>query len=90
MLTFKIVSLNGGTEPIECDSVHLILCDSTEGKDGGSIGIRTGHIRSLLSVAGGKVSAYLDAKEIFSCQSDGGFATVEDDTVTLVTQKYTM
>ena len=90
MLTFKIISLNGSTEPIECDSVHLILRDSTEGKGGGSMGVRTGHIKSLLSVADGKVNAYLNSKEIFSCTTVGGFATVEDDTVTLVTQKYTV
>ncbi len=87
MLELKIVSLNGGIDPVKCDSVNLILCDDDMGNRGGSIGIREGHIKSLLSVDRGKVSAYLNGEEIFFCQTAGGFATVENDIVTVVTEK---
>lgn len=86
MLELKIVSLNKSIDPVKCDSVNLILCDDDMGNGGGSIGIRQGHIKSLLSVAKGKVTAYLDGKEVFSCQTEGGFATVENDIVTVVTE----
>ena len=87
MLTLKIVSKNGSLGPVSCDSVHLNLPDDTLGKGGGSMGIRPGHIKSLISLERGEVKAYLEGKEIFSCQTDVGFATVEDDVVTVVTEK---
>lgn len=77
-------------EPVECDSIHLLLCDNNMGKGGGSIGIRQGHVKSLLSIEKGKVSAYLNGNEIFSCVTKGGFATVEHDTVTVVTEECKM
>ncbi len=86
MLTLKIVSKNGCLGPVSCDSVHLNLPDDTLGKGGGSMGIRTGHIKSLISVERGRITAYLEGKEIFSCQTDVGFATVENDNVTVVTE----
>lgn len=87
MLELKIVSLNGSIDPVKCDSVNFILCDDDMGKGGGSIGIRTGHVKSLLSIDKGEVVAYLDGKKIFSCFTEGGFATVENDTVTVVSEK---
>ena len=87
MLTLKIVSKDGVKVPVECDSVHLRVCDDTNGCGGGSMGIRAGHIRSLISVDRGPVTAYLDGKEIFSRTIDGGFATVENDVITIVTEK---
>ncbi|MBR4881568.1 MAG: hypothetical protein IKU19_06510 [Clostridia bacterium] len=89
MLTLKIVSKEGVSTPVECDSVHLKVCDNTLGQGGGSMGIRPGHIKSLISVERGPVVAYLDGKEIFSLDTDGGFATVENDNVTIVTEKIT-
>ena len=87
MLTLKIVSKNGSLGPVSCDSVHLNLPDDTLGKGGGSMGIRPGHIKSLISLERGRITAYLEGNEIFSCQTDVGFATVEDDVVTVVTEK---
>lgn len=87
MLTLKIVSKDGTAKPVECESVHLMVADDNMGEGGGSMGIRTGHIKSLISLDRGPVIAYLDGKEIFSCKTDGGFATVENDIVTVVTEK---
>ena len=86
MLTLKIVSKKGCLGPVSCDSVHLNVADDTMGKGGGSMGIRQGHIKSLVSLERGKVTAYLEGKEIFSCQTDVGFATVENNQVTVVTE----
>ena len=87
MLTLKIVSKDGTRPPVECDSVHLNVCDDTMGRGGGSMGIRAGHIKSLICLDRGPVTAYLEGKEIFSCITDGGFATVENDIITIVTEK---
>lgn len=87
MLTLKIVSKNGSSPVVECDSIHLTVADDTTGKGGGSMGIRPGHIKSLISLGRGGVTAYIDGKEIFSCMTDVGFATVENDNVTIVTEK---
>ncbi len=87
MLTLKIVSKNGSSTPVECDSVHLTVCDDNNGCGGGSMGIRQGHVKSLISVDYGPITAYIEGKEIFSCKTDGGFATVENDIVTVVTEK---
>ena len=86
MLTLKIVSKKGIKGPVSCDSVHLNVADDTMGKGGGSMGIRTGHIKSLISLERGEVKAYLEGREIFSCSTDVGFATVENDNVTIVTE----
>ena len=86
MRKLKIVSKNGSAFSIDCDSVHLTVADNGMGQGGGSMGIRGGHIKSLISLGGGPVSAYTDGKEIYSAVAEGGFATVEDDTVTLVTE----
>lgn len=87
MLTLKIVSAIGSVSSFECDSVHLTVSDNDMGQGGGSMGIREGHIKSLISLDRGSITAYTDGKEILSAVSDGGFATVEDNTVTVVTKK---
>ena len=87
MLTLRIVTKQGTSQSIECDSVHLSVVDDVLGEGGGSMGIRTGHIRSLISVDKGPVTAYLNGKEIFSANVGVGFATVENDTVTIVTER---
>lgn len=87
MLTLRIISKEGSAGPVECDSVHLTVADDNMGRGGGSMGIRAGHIKSLISVDQGFVTAYLSGKEIFSCKTAGGFATVENDSVTVVTER---
>ena len=87
MLTLKIVSKKGTGSAVKCDSVHLVTVDDTTGKGGGRLGIRPGHIKSLISVDEGPVRAYLDGKEIFFAIVGTGFATVENDIVTIVTER---
>ena len=87
MLTLKMISKDGSFDPVECDSVHLPVSDDTAGRGGGSMGIRQGHIRSLICLDTGSVTAYLLEKEIFRCKTSGGFATVENDTVTVVSEQ---
>ncbi len=66
---------------IECDSVRLSIADSISGKFSGSYGIRRGHARAVLALAPGKISVSLDGREIFSAETQGGFAVVENNEV---------
>ena len=75
---------------VRCDSVRLIVSDSLDGKrPGGSVGIRRGHIPALLAVAPGAVHAFAGGREIFSCETSGGIASVGGDLVALTTGSFT-
>lgn len=78
----------GALSPIECDSVHLTVCDDSNGKNGGSYGIRKGHIKALIALEQGNVTALLNNETVFSAENGKGFATVENDVVTLVIEEY--
>lgn len=84
-----VISTPKGTnKPIECDSVHLTIHDDCKGKNGGSYGIRKGHVKALIALEKGKTIALKDNKEIFSAETDTGFATVENDVITMVIDNY--
>ncbi|MBQ7295958.1 MAG: hypothetical protein IJW86_07165 [Clostridia bacterium] len=80
-LTFTLLTPHRKFTPMECDSVKLSIADSISGKFSGSYGIRKGHARAVLALAPGKISVSLDGQEIFSAESQGGFATVENNEV---------
>lgn len=87
VIILKIVTPESLVGPFECDSVHFIITDDKTGNGGGEYGVRSGHIRSVISVDKGNVTAYLDGKQVFETKVDGGFATVENNIVTIVTEK---
>ncbi|MBQ0083590.1 MAG: hypothetical protein KBS52_02340 [Clostridiales bacterium] len=72
---------------LECDSVHLSVKDGSSGKGGGSYGIRKGHAKAILALEKGKISAYQDGNLLKSFDCEEGFARVEKDSVTVVTEK---
>ena len=87
-LILKIVTPSGNRDPIRCDSVHLTICDDLNGKGGGSYGIRAGHAKSLLSLDKGVIKAFLSGQNLLTGKNDIGFATVEQDAVTVVTDAF--
>lgn len=88
-LTLKIVTPRGGYGPYACDSIHLTVSDNAKGKGGGSYGIRAGHIKALLSLSAGKISAYRSGGLVLAGVCGNGFATVAQDAVTVVAEEYT-
>lgn len=86
MLTLNILSPEGRHPAVTCDSVHLILSDDDTGKGGGSCGIRTGHAKAMLALSKGSITAFMKEEKVFEVQTGGGFATVENDVVTVVAQ----
>ncbi len=87
-LILIIATPNGSLPPIECDSVHLTVCDDAKGKNGGSYGIRKGHVNAIFSLESGKTTALLNGETVFSANTSNGFATVNQDTVTVVIENY--
>ena len=83
-LTFTLFTLHRKLPPVECDSIKLSIADSVSGKFSGSYGIRKGHAKAILALAPGKISVSLDGREIFSAESQGGFAMVENNEVRVI------
>ena len=83
-----IATPKGSLEPIECDSVHLNISEDANGKNGGSYGIRKGHVNALFSLEKGNITALLSGKTIFSATTTNGFATVNNDVVTVVVEEF--
>lgn len=87
-LTLKVVTPTGEKEAVTCDSVHLSVQDNGQGKGGGRYGIRSGHVQALLSVAADRVEALQKGKVVLAGQCGNGFATIENNTVTLVVEQF--
>ena len=84
-LTLKIVSPEGLDQAVECDGVILWMAPDRTGKGEGSIGIRKDHVNTVIALGSGKIEAHLDGKTVYSGRSEGGFATVLDNVITVVT-----
>lgn len=82
-----IATPKGSLSPIECDSVHLNICDDTKGKNGGNYGIRKGHVKALFSLEKGTVTALLNNETVYSATTTKGFATVDNAVVTVVVEE---
>ena len=78
-----IATPKGSFSPIECDSVHLNICDIVKGQSGGNYGIRKGHVKALFSLEKGNVTALLKGEPVYSATTTKGFATVDNDIVTV-------
>ncbi len=87
-LTLMVVTLAGTGEPLKCDSLHLTVSDNLEGKSGGSYGIRPGHVKALISLSEGPLTAYRNGTPILQGKAGNGFATVERNTVTVVVDTF--
>ena len=85
MLTLKILSPGGEAANVVCDSITLTVKDNSQGKGGGSYGIRTGHAPALIATDKGVITAKKDGQIIFSDRFDEGMATVDSNTVTVIT-----
>lgn len=83
-LTLRICIPDGVTDTLECDSVCFSIPDGIKGNGGGRIGIRPGHIASLIAVAPGRLEAFLNGNLQMQREIGSGFASVEGDIVTLL------
>lgn len=86
-MQFVIATPKGSLPPVECDSVHLNISDDAKGKSGGNYGIKKGHVKALFALEYGNVSALLKGETVFSAKVGKGFATVDEDKVTVVVEE---
>lgn len=86
-LTLRIVRPDHPVITAECDSVRLTLADDENGRGGGSYGVRYGHAKAVLLLGKGALSAYSGGELVMSAECSDGFARVEDNIVTVVTEK---
>ena len=84
-LKLKIVTPAGTALEVFCRSVRLNLPCSDDGNSGGMIGIRPGHLPAMISLGSGNVTAFDGTAKIAEKHIGGGFATVADDVVTVLT-----
>ncbi len=86
-LTLTVLTPSGETAKTECSSVTLFARDNEAGDGGGSVGIRPGHIPAVISLApGSEVKCSSEGSVVLSVTVSGGFATVRDDRITVVTE----
>lgn len=85
-LTLKIVSPQGEQANLACDSVRLLVQNGSREQDGGWVGIRKGHVEALLAVEKGPVLAFQNGQEMGRFETTGGFASVKNNVITVITQ----
>ena len=84
-MTLRLLTPAGLSEEIACDDVILTQRDSVTGRGGGFVGVRAGHAPAVIALGEGPVEASLGAKTVFRASISGGFASVKDDVVTVIT-----
>ncbi len=71
-----------------CDSVKFCVSDNEKGKGGGNYGIRKGHAKAIFSLDDGKMKASLNGKTTVEGVTSTGFATVEENIVTVIVAEF--
>jgi len=88
VLTLRIITPTGASEPVTCDSVHFPIPDDVNGRGGGSFGVRPGHERAVAALAPGLIAAFLGGEPCFSAETDGGFVSIRPDSVTVASESF--
>ncbi len=85
-IKLRVVTPTGAALDAECDSVRL---NAAAGEDGepGMLGIRRGHLPALILLERGRLKAFLGGEPVADIGVGGGFATVADGSVTVLTSE---
>ncbi|MBR6090052.1 MAG: hypothetical protein IKP86_08975 [Anaerolineaceae bacterium] len=86
-MLLKIVTADGVNRSIGCDSINLWMAPDSSGKGEGSLGIRKDHTEAVIALGNGPLTAYQDGKPVFTARTEGGFATVFSNTITVISRK---
>jgi len=84
-LTLRLMTPTGTAAEVRCDSVQLTLRDDARGRGGGLTGILRGHAPAVMALGKGPARASLAGERVFSAAVDGGFASVRNDVITVIT-----
>ena len=78
-MTLRLLTPAGLAAEAGCDSVVLTLAD------GGLAGVMRDHAPAVMALGAGPVRASLGGKPVLKSETKGGFASVKDNVVTVVT-----
>ena len=84
-MTLKILTPDGIFAQAGCDSAILTMRDGVEGKGGGLIGVQKDHTPAVLALGEGIVRGSLGGKTVLTACVSGGFASVKDNVITVIT-----
>lgn len=84
-LTLKIVTPEGEKAHCTCDGIRLRIPDDQNERNGGWVGIHPGHTPALMALTQGEVLVYRDGQEVERILIQGGFASVQENVVTVIT-----
>ena len=85
-----VITPRGEAADVGCESVTVFCRDGINGENGGSIGIMRGFLPSLIALKeGSPVRAMSGGKPVYEARVQGGFASVKDDIVTVMTEALT-
>lgn len=86
-MTLRLVTPEGTAAETACDSVVLTMPDGADGRGGGLVGIERGHAPAVLALGDGALRASLGGEKVFEAVVSDGFASVKDNTITVITDR---
>ena len=84
-LELIVLTPHGEAVDVHCDSVHLTICDDETGHGGGQVGFHRGHLPAVLALGDGPADALLHGEAVFHTVVHGGFASVRNDVIRVIT-----
>ncbi len=87
LLNVTVITPDCEENNFTCDSLHVTVPDGRNKNGGGSYGIRCGHAAAILALDNGRIEAFLKGETVWSGIAAEGFARVEADSVTIVTEE---
>ena len=84
-MILKLTTPGGVSDEPACDSVRLTLREGADDRGGGSVGILRDHAPAVMALAPGEVTASLEGRQVFRVRIGGGFASVRDNVITVIT-----
>ena len=83
-LTLRIIGADGKDTVCSCDFVKLYCKNGKKGTDGGSVGIKKGHMKTVISLANQSVTAFLKGEIVYNSDILSGVVKVENNKVTVL------
>ena len=84
-MMLRVLTPAGTAAETGCESVVFSIPDDAKGRGGGLVGIQRDHAPAVFAVAGGLVRATLRGRDVLLLTVSGGFASVKDNVVTVLT-----
>lgn len=84
-MTLRVLTPAGIVSETDCDSAVLTIPDGADGRGGGLVGIRRDHAPAILALGEGSIRASLGGKPVLNVSVKGGYASVRDNVITVVT-----